>query len=248
FRLLEPVFEESIINRYLLNSLAALFLACLTAPAALADEAENTTASTPEPKFYCRACEELQHGDSRHARKHLEAAARRGHAKSQTLVGKMYQEGLGVQKDLRKAEKWYQKAAKQGLKEAENELGHLYLSTEQSMHNPEKADKWLTAAAEHGVLEAQRDLGMLHLSGDLAHKDHDKAVRWLHLAADRGSDEAKTALAGLPGGTAVEEEAGKVQGYMAQRSQNVSQGMGNIEDSWEGYADLIKSMRSLTAN
>jgi TPR repeat protein len=192
------------------------------------------------------ACDEIHCGKINSAHKHLLALANKGHAKSQTLVGVMYRDGVGVEKDLRQAALWLEKAAQQGLREAENELGHLYLSTEASVHNPAKAEQWLTRAAEHGVVEAQRDLGLLYMRGDLVGVDHEKAVIWLRRAAAQGSEEAQKALAALPGGEQLEDAAAQGQAALSQNGKDVSQGMNNIETSWEGFADLTKSMRSIT--
>lgn len=41
-------------------------------------------------------------------------AAEKGDAYSQLMLGIMYEEGLGVRKDLKKAAKWFLKAAEQG--------------------------------------------------------------------------------------------------------------------------------------
>ena len=166
---------------------------------------------------------------SNSAHKHLLELANKGHAKSQTLMGVMYRDGVGVEKDLGQAASWFEKAAQQGLREAENELGHLYLFREASVHNPSKAELWLTRAAEHGVVVAQRDLGMLYLRGDIVGVDHDKAVIWLKRAAAQGSEEAQKTLSELPGGEQLQDAAAKGQAAIRQNSQDVSQGMSNVE-------------------
>jgi TPR repeat protein len=213
------------------------------------EQAERHAPAEPErkqePKTYMRACEEIRRGNCARARRYLRPLAQKGHAKSQTLLGMMYETGAGVKKNSKTAAGWYEKAANQGLKEAENNLGHLYLNAEDSVRDPSKAEQWLNRAAEHGMVEAQHDLGVLYLHGDLVTKDHDKAVKWLKQAADQGSADARELLAKIPGVPKLENN---VANASAQGGQNFSQGVANIEESWEGYADLAKSMQAITAN
>ena len=56
--------------------------------------------------------------------------AKQGDVQSQFDLGKMYQQGLGVSKDLQKAAKWYRLATKQGLASAQNNLGYMYYKGE----------------------------------------------------------------------------------------------------------------------
>jgi TPR repeat protein len=52
--------------------------------------------------------------------------AEQGHAVAQGLLGVMYENGQGVQKDYREALGWYRKAADQGMAPAEFSLGLAY--------------------------------------------------------------------------------------------------------------------------
>lgn len=200
--------------------------------------------SKSEPKGYLRACEEIRRGHCARARRYLQPLAQKGHAKSQTLLGLMYETGAGAEKNTQKAVGWYEKAAKQGLREAENNLGHLYLSAEESVRDPKKAEQWLNKAAEHGAVEAQHDLGLLYLHGDLVTKDHDKAVSLLRRAAEQGSADAQAVLSKIPGEPQLQNN---IANSTAQSEQNFSHGLGNIEGSWEGYADLAREMHNVAA-
>jgi TPR repeat protein len=216
----------------------ALFCALYAGAASPAVSAEKR-----EPKEYALACNELKCGHCTFAHQHLEKLAQHGHAKSQTLLALMYQEGATVKKDSKQAAHWFEQAAQQGLKEAEYGLGHLYMSGEESIRDPEQAEKWLTRAAEHGVVDAQRELGqMLLLKGDLAGKDHDMAVRWLKRAASHGSVEARKRLDQIPGSDKVEDVIAQGENELHQGGQAYGQGLSNIEQSWEGYGDLAKSI------
>jgi hypothetical protein len=56
----------------------------------------------------------------------LKNKAEKGDAESQFRLGRMYDEGDGITKDLSEAVKWYRKAAEQGSLEAQVALGDLY--------------------------------------------------------------------------------------------------------------------------
>lgn len=238
--------------------LAAALL--LTALALLATP--NAAFCDPQSdKEFAQACTEIKQHDCRCAKDRLLKLANQGHAKAQTLLGLLYEEGVGVDKDLNQARLWYMKAARKGLREAESRLGRLYLSEKaEFMKDKEKAEKWLTRAAEHGEVEAQTKLGTLLMSevglegiemhglmvsGPKLKRKHDDAVRWLHLAADRGSDEARKSLEGMPGGVELEDAVAKGKDRLTQSGRATAQGMSNIETSWEGYADLVQSVRQV---
>ncbi|HEX5421440.1 MAG TPA: tetratricopeptide repeat protein, partial [Gammaproteobacteria bacterium] len=52
--------------------------------------------------------------------------AQRGDAKAQTMVGEIFERGLGGQPDYQAAAEWYRKAADQGYSQAQFDLGALY--------------------------------------------------------------------------------------------------------------------------
>ena len=54
--------------------------------------------------------------------------AEQGDANAQALLGRMYEEGVGVKQDNVKAVKWYSRAAEQGIAEAQFNLGNMYVS------------------------------------------------------------------------------------------------------------------------
>lgn len=163
--------------------------------------------------------------------------AEQGHAKAQTLLGILYENGLGVSKDLKLAVFWLEKAANQELKEAENHLGNLYLEGKKVEQDFDKAEIWLKKAAQHGVREAQTHLGLMYLDDKAARKDVKSAEVWLHAAALQDSEEAKRKLETIPGVKKFEERS-------KASSQAYGEGLNNIKDSWAGYGEIIKSVNS----
>lgn len=163
--------------------------------------------------------------------------AEKGHAKAQTLLGILYENGLGVNKDLKLAIFWLEKAASQELKEAENHLGNLYLEGKKVEQDFDKAEMWLKKAAQHGVREAQTHLGLMYLDDKAARKDVHSAEVWLHAAALQDSEEAKKKLETIPGVKQFEARS-------KASAKDYSDGLYNIKDSWAGYGEIIKSVNS----
>ena len=90
--------------------------------------------------------------------------AKQGDIPSQFNLGKMYQQGLGISKDLQKAAKWYRLAAEQDHPEAQFNLGGMYYQGLNFPKNYQKAAKWYRLAAKQGHASAQYNLGYMYLS------------------------------------------------------------------------------------
>ncbi len=163
--------------------------------------------------------------------------AAKGHPRAQHVLGMLYQNGLGVEKDIKLAIYWLEKAAGQGLKEAESYLGHLYLDGKVVEKDVDKAEKWLLSAAKHGEREAQAHLGLMYLDDKTAKKDIRHAEIWLRAAALQDSDEAKQALEKIPAVKALEKRTKESQ-------RSYAEGLYDIKDSWAGYGEIIKSVNA----
>ena len=98
----------------------------------------------------------------------LRPVAARGDAKSQYLLGLIYDNGLGVTPDHARAATWYRKAAEQGHADAQNNLGLLYASGLGVTLDHAKALNWHRRAAEQGHSGAQANLGVMYLMGRAA--------------------------------------------------------------------------------
>lgn len=124
----------------------------------------------------------LHENDEKRASKYFEAkeyakafdlfenSAKEGNAQSQYFLGHLYQEGLGIQKNIIKARSWYKKAALQGNVQAQLQFGLLALED----YDPEGI-KWLEQAANKGNLEAEINLGILYANGIGVRQDQGEA-------------------------------------------------------------------------
>ena len=80
--------------------------------------------------------------------------AEQGDAKSQTLIGYIFNEN----KKYKLAFEWFKKAADQGLAVAMNEIGYMYNNGEGVTQNYNEALKWYKLAALQGYAQSQNNI------------------------------------------------------------------------------------------
>ncbi len=118
----------------------------------------------------------------------LLADAQEGSAGAQYLLGFMYAEGQGIDKDFKEAVKWYTKAANQGHAGAQLTLGMMYVEGQTVVKDDHLAIKWYTKAAEQGNAGVQLMLASMHEQGIGTKKDLVEAAKWTILAGMNGKD------------------------------------------------------------
>lgn len=84
----------------------------------------------------------------------LQQAAWAGDAVAQYEMGRLYAEGLGVQKSHRKAMELWQQSAVQGYAPAQYSLGWMYFHGNGVMTDFKEGCHWMHAAAEQGIQKA----------------------------------------------------------------------------------------------
>jgi enhanced entry protein EnhC len=127
-----------------------------------------------------------------------------GDSFAQFALGQLYQQGIGVDKNIQEAIKYYtQSAAQQDLR-AEYNLGLLYLEGETGKPDYQQAFGWLNDAAFKGSADAQYVLGQLAEYGyrdangvDVFPVDHEQARAMYSLAAANHQGMAQFRLAEL---------------------------------------------------
>jgi len=107
----------------------------------------------------------VERGDYATAIQEWRPLAEQGDADAQTLIGMMYNEGLGVPKNDAEAVKWYRKAAEQGVAQAQSNLGFMYFNGEGVPENAAEAVKWYRKAAEQGDADAQYNVVIMYYDG-----------------------------------------------------------------------------------
>ncbi|MGS0693806.1 tetratricopeptide repeat protein [Shewanella sp. 0m-4] len=137
----------------------------------------------------------LQHQQQSQQQHHQQSQQQpRYQAEAQFMLGLMYMEGNGGEKDLTIAERWLKLSSDNRHNEAPFVLGNLYLD---EYANPQQAVDWYRLSAQRGYIPAMHQLGMVYIEGRLGAVDTLKAKQWLWQAATQGSPEAQVDLATL---------------------------------------------------
>jgi len=123
--------------------------------------------------------------DSSTAMQHFEAAAELGEAEALYLIGRMHEQGMGVETDTDKAMAFFAKAADGGDSKAQFRLANSVL--EEDSEAIEAAVAWLNKAAEQDHAEAQTMLGKIYEDAN----DRETAMSWYMRAALNGNESAR---------------------------------------------------------
>lgn len=91
--------------------------------------------------------------------------AKKGNDKAEYYLGRMYQNGQGVEMDSTKAAKWYNSAATKGNVHAQYELGMIFHRMAMTEFDYQNALKFITKAAIRGHLKALYTLGKMYRDG-----------------------------------------------------------------------------------
>src|SRR5260221_833643 len=110
---------------------------------------------------------------------------------AQYNLGRLYESGQGVEKDVAAAVQWYRRAAEQDLDVAQQHLVSIYRKGEGTVApNPIESTKWLERLAQGGNVPAMADLGTVYLQGIGVEKNAKIAHDWYLRGASLGSGEA----------------------------------------------------------
>jgi hypothetical protein len=111
-----------------------------------------------------------------------EKAAKQNSPPGAYCMGKLYQQGLGVERDLPKAAAWFSEASKMGLADAALRLGEMYWKGEGLKQDKISAYEFIYLASVAGVPEATQERE--RLEKELTHKELQKgkakASEWSH--------------------------------------------------------------------
>ena len=136
------------------------------------------------------------------------AAAERSEPQAPTLIGRLYQEGLGVGRDDVQAAQWYRRGVELGDTNAMFAFGVMLADGGAIKKDRAGAAKMFDAAAQKGHVVANYNLALLFLTGDGKPQNPQRAAAHLAYAAEAGLAAAQYDLATLYAtGTGVEANA-----------------------------------------
>ncbi len=135
-----------------------------------------------------------QRGDYDLALQSLRPAAEHGDAAAQFLLGILYYNGQGVERDLAASTRWYLAAARQGHAAAQFNLGNAYRFGRGVAQDLGQALRWWEAAARLGLANASHNLAVHYLQAPRTPAEQALGLAWLRHAAVRGWMDARVAL------------------------------------------------------
>lgn len=125
----------------------------------------------------------------------VQPLADNGNPRAQVMIGRCYENGLGVEQNMAVAAQWFQLAAEQNDPEAQILLAYCYEVGAGVPKNNQQVMNLMTRAAESGNPEAQFNLAINYSQGIYgAPKNENESFRWASLAAQQGYAQAERFL------------------------------------------------------
>ena len=100
-------------------------------------------------------------------------------------LGKMYETGQKVKRDITKAIKYYTLSANKNYREAQFKLGTFYYVGDCIKQDIKETIKYFTLASEQDHLDAQYNLGLIYFNGKYIEPNIKKAIEYFTLAAQK---------------------------------------------------------------
>ena len=107
------------------------------------------------------------------------------------MLGRIHEEGLGVDIDHLKGLKYFEKAADRGDADAQNAVGNFYANGEYVDKDMEKAFKYYQMAALQNHKYGMFNYGLCYADGDGCTADMSTAIQWIEKAANENCHEAQ---------------------------------------------------------
>lgn len=175
------------------SAFAPIFLVGLLVAAPVMAEEPAATAATTQ--ILNKAWTAYNIGNYKETIRLIEPLAGEGNPRAQVMLGRCYENGLGVKQDMAVAAQWFQLAAEQNYSEAQVLLAYCYEIGAGVPKNPQQVMNLLTRAAEAGNAEARFNLALNYSQGtNGAPKNEAESFRWASLAANQGYAQAERFL------------------------------------------------------
>jgi TPR repeat protein len=148
----KPMLRQSILSVSVILGLLGPVMPAGSAADSWSDASSIT--SSPQEQEFCEGLDAYHAGDYRRAMKIWLVPARKGHAKSQTGIGYLYFQGLGIEQSDQRALDWYRIAAAQGQPNAQHHMGLIYQRGKAVRRNAAEAYMWCDLAMSGGYPQA----------------------------------------------------------------------------------------------
>jgi TPR repeat protein len=179
------------------NSLPVIAPSKPPLPAATSSPADATSTIAKARASDDAAYEAFEQGRYLTALDLARAAAEKGEPSAHMLIGRIYQDGLGVAVDPVLAAKWFRRGAELGDVESMFSFGLMLAEGEGIQKNRAGAGQMLEEAAQRGHALANYNLALLFLTGDGKPQNPHRAAAHLQFAEEAGVAAAQYDLATL---------------------------------------------------
>lgn len=156
------------------------------------------------------------------------------------MLGRLYNEGLGVESDMKEALKWFEKAADNGDADAQNLLGNAYANGDFVEQDKQKAFDYYQKAAAQGHSDGMWNLACAYSNGEGVPENMELAEEWLRKAADVGQKNAID-LIKERNDSASEEPQAREEGAPEQPESELEQAFANFQKG--DYASAVTVFR-----
>ncbi|HKQ29716.1 MAG TPA: tetratricopeptide repeat protein [Burkholderiales bacterium] len=147
-------------NRFILLAVAVLMISPVSATSVKSKPASAVPSAAQE----CRVQTEAKEYEK--AAKPCTQAANLGDLEAQHILGRMYEKGTGVSRDLEAAFKWYSRAAEKGHAASQRRVAAAYYWGLGGVSKDDvKAFEWFKRAAEGGDKRAQKQMAEAYRRG-----------------------------------------------------------------------------------
>nr|WP_286906375.1 tetratricopeptide repeat protein [Roseovarius sp.] len=139
--------------------------------------------ATPALSDVAKGIEALEAGNVQGAATEFQSAFETGDADGAFYLGRLFEMGLGTEKDMRRAAELYAAAVSKQSALAQNRLGLMHLNGEFVLQDYQRAAELICAAADQGEPNGQFNCGLLYSQGKGVAPDAARAVGYWQEAA-----------------------------------------------------------------
>lgn len=157
------------------------------------------SSANEDKKLFEQGWSDFKKGEYAKALPKIKIVAEKGYPGAMYLIGDMYGNGLGTEKNLDLAEQWYVKAIAKTTRDLDSEmlnLGIQFYFGDRVRQDYNKALYWFNEADKSGNAFAAHSIGIYHM--DIA-KNYQQALQWFEKAAKQEQPDSQLMLCGLYG-------------------------------------------------
>ena len=156
--------------------------------------------------------------------------AQNGNSTAQLLIGRCYENGLGVVQNPEEAVKWYKLAAEQNDAQAQVFLAYCYELGLGVAKDQKQTVELMGKAAEAGNAEAQYNMALYSSKGQYGvTKDYEVSFNWAMKSANQGYGQAELLVgAYYDAGIGVKQNQAKANEWFAKAKAKGFEREGNV--------------------